>query len=207
LVPSVKGLRAGALLELGVQQLDHLRDPLGALGRATFGRIDPAQISAPVELREGVEECSGPGAGGQRVGDVRGEVVALRAFRQEHHLYSVAATDPAAPHPHRPEGESVAIVPAFENPAHTHPVDGAGDVMPRLHAPRLIGVEGYDDEQAAAPTVRGRGGETLWHHKLRWCHAARPAMSVDGYSIPGSGPAAVAAGIRARSGPDPSGRH
>src|SRR5256885_9963805 len=44
----------------GFQEADHLGDPARSLLGLAFRGVDPAQIAAPVELGEGIEERTGP---------------------------------------------------------------------------------------------------------------------------------------------------
>jgi hypothetical protein len=69
-----------ALLLPGFQQLDHFGDSLCPFFWVSFCRVKPAEVGAPVELGQGVEERARLGMRGECGGDVFGEVVPLWAF-------------------------------------------------------------------------------------------------------------------------------
>jgi hypothetical protein len=67
----------------------------------------------------------------------------------EHDVDPVARGEPAPSAPRRTQHEAAATIERFEDAPHTHPIDGAVDVVGGLVAPRLVGVDGDGNEHAA----------------------------------------------------------
>ncbi|MFZ0082421.1 MAG: hypothetical protein WAL13_25240 [Trebonia sp.] len=71
----------GAFLDPRREQVHDLDDADRAQVRPAGRRVDPAEISLEIELRQRVPERRGGRVGRQRSGSVLGEIAALRAFR------------------------------------------------------------------------------------------------------------------------------
>src|SRR5256885_3481249 len=157
----------------GFQEADHLGDPARSLLGLAFRGVDPAQIAAPVELGEGIEERTGPRVRVERGGEVLGEIAALGAFGFDLDGRGVAHRETAVAQPGGGEGEAVTVPGRLDAAPHADTVDGAADQVTGLAAPERVGVERHRDEDVTARGGRHGDGESLTAHG--WCPSVAAA--------------------------------
>ena len=141
--------------------------------------IDPAKVRLAVELRQRVEERAGLRVGGERGGDVLGQVGALRTLRRQFDGHRVADHEPQAERPRRTKGERPSAA-GRRRKCHADPpaVDRAIYMVHGLGAPHLVRVKRNHDHRAVAGTGSDRDGEPLS------AHAPHPGTTKAGCRVP-----------------------
>ena len=88
----------------------------------------------------------------------------MGTLRCDLHRDLVADRDRAAGGRGRAEGDGEAVASRLDDRPDSDAVDGAGDMVPLLRAPDLIGVERDGHQQLAAPGGGDHDGEALGLH-------------------------------------------
>ena len=111
------------------EQAYDLSNAGGAQIRPARGRVDPAQVSLAVELRQRIEECARRRIGRERRGDIIGEITALRAFRGQLDAHLIADRDRHAGQPLRSHGQHPPLAGRHEPGADPAAADCAANGM------------------------------------------------------------------------------
>jgi len=130
-------------------ELDQLRDALGARLGAALGRVDPSDVVFAVEGGKAVEEFSRIGFGGKSLGDIGGEGLALGALEHQFRLDQISDAQSTVPAIRRPQWQEISFAELLESAAHAAAIDRASDVVALSRPPRFYRVEGQDEPGAA----------------------------------------------------------
>ena len=146
------------------EQADDLSNArLAQIGPAG-GRINPAQVSLAVKLRQCIEERGRRRVSRERRTDIVGKITALRTFRGQLDSHLITDRDPHADQALRGQRQHPSAAGRHEPGANPAAADRAADRMIGLSTPRLIWVEWHRDDRAVPGTGGDDGAETLRTH-------------------------------------------